>query len=140
MKHLLVKPKKPTDLKGRKHSAPSSTGSLLPTDRLNQSCLYQDPGYRILLEENGSFLSDSRHSLYPASIQQLINLLSYTPTDIDPSLLDDRYFRAVIAGVEDRSETRITRDITPLLVPSVETIFFKGIIAKDYIIETLDKG
>jgi hypothetical protein len=57
---------------------------------------------------------------------------------VKSSIFNSREFSKVLDRVRNRTEARVQRDITPWVVPSVETLFFRGEHRLDWIGEELD--
>ncbi|KAL2040143.1 hypothetical protein N7G274_007046 [Stereocaulon virgatum] len=69
--------------------------------------------------------------------QTLLNGDQTVPYD---SLFNDDLFRRVCQRVRNKNEARVIRDLSPLLVPSAETLYFRGATNLEHLIETVDEG
>ena len=56
------------------------------------------------------------------------------------SLFNDNIFKRVYQRVRNKNEARVIRDLSPLLVPSTEILYFNGAINLEYLIEIVDKS
>lgn len=56
------------------------------------------------------------------------------------TLFRDDIFHKTCRKVEDRNEARVIRDITPLIVPSAETLCTYGSTHLDILIESINEG
>ncbi|KAM3419637.1 hypothetical protein BST61_g2972 [Cercospora zeina] len=117
-------------------SSPSSQRS-----KEEQSSEYKHPRYATLLEVTAnSYMDDSEKGISGQSKRDYLHLLSreaIVPTD---SLFQDDKFGQIIKMVRDRNEARIVRDITPLIVPSVETLAIQGATKLLCLVESLNEG
>ena len=72
-----------------------------------------------------------------ALCQTLLNTNQKVPHD---SLFNDDIFRRVCQRVRNKNEARIVRDLSPLLVPSAETLHLRGATNLEHLIETVDES
>ncbi|KAF5617076.1 hypothetical protein F52700_12718 [Fusarium sp. NRRL 52700] len=118
---------------------PGSASSETPNDqrlREEKCAPYRNPRYKTLLETKGSFMDKSELGTTDESkslCRTLLEKEQQTPKD---SLFRDDIFEVTCRKVEDRNEIRIIRDITPLIVPSAETLATYGKKELDCLIES----
>jgi hypothetical protein len=143
MNHLLAK-KKSTALLRRKRSEGSFTTSATPSDqrwREEKSAPYKNPSCRTLLETQGdSYMSkyelgitDTSESLY----QMLLEKKQPAPKD---TIFRDDVFRTTCNELQGKNEARIFKDLTPLIVPSAETLATLGAKHLDVVVESVNEG
>jgi hypothetical protein len=127
----------------RSDSASSTSASAIPSDerpRAEKSAAYRDPRYKTLLGTKGCFMDKSDVGISEESKKQCYIMLSaeqVTPTD---SLFRDDLFEATCRSVEDRNESRILRDITPLVVPAAEILAIYGATELKCLVESMNEG
>ncbi|KUI56349.1 hypothetical protein VP1G_03733 [Cytospora mali] len=124
-------------------SGSNSAGSTTPSDqrpRDEKAAPYRDPRYRTLLETKGTFMHKSERDIAEASVQFCQTLLDTPQTYPLDSLFRDDIFETTCRKVADRSEARLLRDITPLIVPSAEVLATYGASALNCLIESINEG
>ncbi len=120
-----------------------STTSTTPSDqkpREEKCAPYRDPRYKTLLETRGSFMDKSELGIIDESktlCQTLLETMQVEPQD---SLFRSDIFESTCRKVEDRNETRIIRDITPLIVPPAEILCIYGVSHLKHLIESVNEG
>ena len=72
-----------------------------------------------------------------ALCQTLLNAAQVVPHD---SLFNDNLFKRVCQRVRNKNEARVVRDLSPLLVPSVEILYLRGATNLEHLIETVDES
>ncbi|KAF5537316.1 hypothetical protein FPHYL_12762 [Fusarium phyllophilum] len=143
MERVFARKKSKTSLGSRKRSEPDSTNSPIRHDqrlREEKCAPYCNPRYKTLLETKGSFMHESELGITDESkslCRTLLEKEQQTPKD---SLFRDDIFEITCQKVKDRNEVRIIRDITPLIVPSAETLATYGNKELDCLIESTNEG
>ncbi|KAL2139233.1 hypothetical protein VTI28DRAFT_5493 [Corynascus sepedonium] len=139
MDHLLARKKSSSNLRKRSISATSTT----PSDqkpREEKSAPYRDPRYKTLLETKGSFMDKSELGIIDESKTLCQTLLKTAQAEPQDSLFRSDIFESTCRKVEDRNETRVIRDITPLIVPSAEILCTYGANHLKHLIESVNEG
>lgn len=72
-----------------------------------------------------------------ALCQTLLNADQIVPHD---SLFNDDLFKRVCQRVRNKNEARVVRDLSPLLVPSAEILYFRGATYLEHLIEDVDES
>ncbi len=72
-----------------------------------------------------------------ALCQTLLNADQTVPYD---SLFNDDLFERVCQRVRNKTEARVIRDLSPLLVPSAEILYLRGATNLEHLIETVDES
>ncbi|KAF4480035.1 hypothetical protein FAGAP_12236 [Fusarium agapanthi] len=143
MERVLARKKSSPSLRSRKRAEPGSVSSATPNDqrlREEKCAPYRNPRYKTLLETKGSFMDKSELGITDESkslCRTLLEKEQQTPKD---TLFRDDIFEVTCQKVEDRNEIRIIRDITPLIVPSAETLATYGKKELDCLIESTNEG
>lgn len=143
MERVLARKKSSPSLRSRKRSEPGSASSATPNDqrpREEKCAPYHNPRYQTLLETKGSFMDKSELGITDESkslCRTLLEKEQQTPKD---SLFRDDIFEDTCQKVKNRNEVRIIRDITPLIVPSAETLATYGDKELDCLIESTNEG
>jgi hypothetical protein len=143
MNHLLARKKSTATLR-RKRSEGSFTTSTTSSDQKppeEKSAPYKNPSYRALLEIQG----DSYMSEYELGItdeceklcQTLLQTKQPTPKD---TIFRDDVFRTTCNRLQGKNKARIIKDLTPLLVPSVEPLATLGAKHLDIVVESVNEG
>ncbi|KAI9807768.1 MAG: hypothetical protein M1825_005073 [Sarcosagium campestre] len=98
------------------------------------------PQYEQVLEKAGIFMvTDLSQAIISATYQQLYdNLLSGDYEVSHQTLFQDDEFRKLLRRVRNRNETRIFRDVTPLIVPSAELLYIHGDDHLEHLTEELN--
>lgn len=112
----LAKKKSEASLR-RKRSAASIT-----TSNADQSAPYKDPSYLTQLEEAGSFMEMHELGISDASKVLCENLLTNEQSIPKDTIFCEKAFRDTCKKLRNKNEARIFKDITPLIVPSVEPL------------------
>lgn len=142
MERVLARKKSSSSL-SRKRSQPGSATSATPSDqrpREEKSALYRTPRYKTLLETKGSFMDKSVLGITDDSKALCQDLLEKEQPPPQNSLFNDNIFETTCRKVEDRNEVRVMRDITPLIVPSAETLATYGAHELECLIESMNEG
>ncbi len=145
MEHLLAR-KRSSSALGRKRSEAGSAAppsSVTPSDqkpREEKSAPYRDPRYKTLLATKGSFMDESDLGITNESRTLCHTLLGRMQTVPQETLFRDDLFKSTCRKVEDRNEARVIRDITPLIVPSAESLATYGATKLDCLIESVNEG
>ncbi|RYO82345.1 hypothetical protein DL762_006666 [Monosporascus cannonballus] len=140
MEHLLARKKSSSNL-SRKRS--NSATSMTPSDqkpREEKSAPYRDPRYKTLLATKGAYMDESDLGIMEKSKETYYALLNSDQKVPKNSLFQDGIFKKTYRKVEDRNETRVIRDITPLIVPSAEILCSYGAEHLDILIESVNEG
>ncbi|KAL2172954.1 uncharacterized protein P884DRAFT_213584 [Thermothelomyces heterothallicus CBS 202.75] len=139
MDRLLARKKSSSNLRKRSISATSMT----PSDqkpREEKSAPYRDPRYKMLLETKGSFMDTSELGIIDES-KTLCQILLETPqAEPQDTLFRSDIFQLTYRKVQDRNETRVIRDITPLIVPPAEILYIYGASHLKHLIESVNEG
>ena len=98
----------------------------LPEPREEESAPYRDPRYKFLLETKDSFMDEANVGIAKQSKNMYLDLLASDQTIPKDSLFQDDLFKPTCRRVEDKSESRVIRDLTPLIVPSAENLRIYG--------------
>ncbi|KND87242.1 hypothetical protein TOPH_08106, partial [Tolypocladium ophioglossoides CBS 100239] len=139
MDRLLARKKSSSNLRKRSISATSTT----PSDqkpREEKSAPYRDPRYKTLLETKGSFMDKSELGIMDESKTLCQTLLETAQAEPQDSLFRSNIFESTCRKVEDRNETRVIRDITPLIVPPAEILCTYGTSHLKHLIESVNEG
>jgi hypothetical protein len=140
MNHLLARKKSAALLR----SEGSFTTSATPSDqrpREEKNAPYKNPSYRILLEIQGdSYMSEYELGITDTSeslCQMLLKKKQPAPKD---TIFRDDVFRTTCNKLQGRNEARIFQDLTPLIVPSAETLATLGAKHLDVVVESVNEG
>ncbi|KAK4242980.1 hypothetical protein C7999DRAFT_45091 [Corynascus novoguineensis] len=139
MDRLLAWKKSSSNLRKRSISATSTT----PSDqkpREEKSVPYRDLRYKTLLETKGSFIDKSELGITDESKTLCQTLLKTVQAEPQDSLFRSDIFESTCQKVEDRNETRVIRDITPLIVLSAEILCIYGASHLKHLIESVNEG
>ena len=144
MSHLLARKKSETSL-ARKSSNAGSTGpsNTTPSDekpRELKSAPYKHPGYKVLIGTLGSFMNKSEHGIKESSKTLCHDLLVHSQKPPADSLFRDDLFEETCEMVQDRNEAKVIRDITPLIVPSAQTLAIYGSKHLKKLVESVNEG
>ncbi|KAH8722856.1 hypothetical protein GQ44DRAFT_686329 [Phaeosphaeriaceae sp. PMI808] len=125
-----------TSSKGRKRSSPLPTR---PPLREEKSAQYKDASYETLLRKHSSFMDTSEQDISEASSAQIWTLLE-KEQDVPPkSLFQDSLSRSTFRRIRNKNEAWVIRDISPLIVPSAETLAEYGEEELGILIESTDE-
>ena len=144
MDHLLAK-KKSFFLLARKRSQSSLTTSATPSDqrpREEKTAPYRNSSYIVLLETQGnSYINEDKLGISATSERLCKSLLEKKqPFPKDTIFRDDDTFRVTCNKLEGKNEARILKDLTPLLVPSAESLATLGASHLDIVVESVNEG
>jgi len=124
LRHRLAEKKSSASLRRKRSDSSSCAASVTPSDqksRDGKSAAYAHKGYQMLLRTMGVLLE----SELPISddsdtfCQSLLKTECRIPED---SLLREDIYRATIADLAERNESRVIQDVGQLYVPSVQTL------------------
>ncbi|KAI9730977.1 MAG: hypothetical protein M1834_005438 [Cirrosporium novae-zelandiae] len=113
-----------------------------PLSERVKSALYKQPHYVTELEIQG----DSHMKEYELGITDTSKSLCQTllekeqPAPKDTLFRDDKTFRATCARLQNKNEARLFKDITPLIVPSAESLAIFGAKHLDIVVESVNEG
>ncbi|KAL7922889.1 hypothetical protein ACQKWADRAFT_291716 [Trichoderma austrokoningii] len=114
----------------RKPHVRSNSGTSISLNSDNQtegkSYPYQEPQYEIMLQTNGCFLNKPSIGIDDKSKDLCLELLTSGQTMPQDSLFRDDLFDITCNRVSYRNGARVLYDITPLIVPSAESLFIHG--------------
>ncbi|KAF2728559.1 hypothetical protein EJ04DRAFT_569426 [Polyplosphaeria fusca] len=140
-------PKKRSGSLRRKRSDASintdMTVTATPSDqqpRERKSAPYKQPRYETQLKECGSFMGKFVEGIIAESRELCQKLLYTEQPPPEDTLFDEQLFETVLESVKGRNETRVLRDISPLLVPSAEVLAIRGAKHLDILRETTNAG
>ncbi|ROW15580.1 hypothetical protein VPNG_02109 [Cytospora leucostoma] len=139
IEHFLARKKPPSSISSEQYG-PHTAGSITPSDqrpRGEKALPYRDHRYPVLLETKGSFMHESELGLTEESKELCQHLLENPQEPPRDSLFRDDLFATTCRQVAKRNKARILRDITPLIVPSAETLCTYGSSALGCLIEGL---
>ncbi|KAH8765640.1 hypothetical protein BGZ57DRAFT_943473 [Hyaloscypha finlandica] len=139
MNHLLARAKSTSSLRG-KQSETSSAGSSDQKPRDVKSAPYQDARYETILATKGSFMGKSELGATATSKSLCRAFLETEQTFPDDSLFHDDLFEDTCEMVRNKNEARVVRDISPLIVPSVEILAIRGAKHLKILIESVNEG
>lgn len=121
----------------RSNSATSTPSNQKPRDK--KSAPYRDPRYKILLMTKGSFIDEPEDSITEQSKEKYLDLLASTQTIPKDSLFRDDLFKHTCRRVEDKNETRVIRDLTPLMCLPQKTYTY-GAEHLQHLRESINEG
>ncbi|KAL8788734.1 MAG: hypothetical protein Q9213_001548 [Squamulea squamosa] len=129
----------------RKRSEISSSASMTPSDqrpREEKAAPYRNANYTLLLQTRGnSYLKADVLGISDSSKRLCQNLLGKKhATPRDTIFRDDDSFLAACIRLEGKNEARILKDLTPLLVPSAESLSSLGAKHLDSVVESVNEG
>ncbi|KAH8725951.1 hypothetical protein GQ44DRAFT_795174 [Phaeosphaeriaceae sp. PMI808] len=139
MNHLLVRKKSSSSLRDKSSEA-RSTGSSDQKLRDVKSAPYLDARYETLLATKGSFMGKSELGTTATSKSLCQTLLQTKQTFPDDSLFHDDLFEETCEMVRNKNEAKVVRDISPLIVPSVEILAVRGAKHLKILIESVNEG
>ncbi|KAL2044545.1 hypothetical protein ABVK25_012398 [Lepraria finkii] len=123
------------DLAKRRLSTPSDQKS-----REAKSAPYRDARYGVLLATKGSFMDKDDFGIVEKSkvlVQKLLKQEQQVPQE---SLFRDDIFEGTCRKIRDKSETRVIRDISLLIVPSAEILTTYGARELSCLTESVNEG
>lgn len=111
--------------------APEADASffVLPKDRWPaepKSAQYRDALWSIVYNKNKTFMWEFHEGLAQGSLDLCKELLGRQQLPPRVSLFDDDVIHEISVRCQRRNETRIFRDITPLIAPSAELVALRG--------------
>jgi hypothetical protein len=101
---------------------------------------YVSAGYLKALAAKGSFIDKCKSGAMATSISFCQTLLNTKQTFPSDSLFRDDIFKATCRKVRDKNETRVIRDILPLIAPSAENLETHGATHLERLIESVNEG
>jgi hypothetical protein len=143
MSHLLRRKKSSSSLRRKQSVAGSVPSSTTPSDqkpREIKSAPYQDTRYESILAARGSFMGRSELGVKDTSKIDCRTLLETEQMCPNDSLFCDDLFEEICEMVRNKNEARIVRDISPLIVPSAETLAVRGARRLKILIESANEG
>lgn len=102
--------------------APSSPTSSNQSSRETKGADYRHANHRTQLEHKGSFMRDHQDGAKGESVDTCRTLLATGQEVPQDSLFRDDRFQSTCRSISNRSETRVFRDISLLIVPSAEIL------------------
>jgi hypothetical protein len=139
MNHILARKKSSSSLRGKQSEA-SSAGSSDQKPRDVKSAPYQDARYETILATKGSFIGKSELGAIATSKSLCRTLLETEQTFPNDSLFRDYLFEETCEMVQNKNEARVVRDISLLIVPSVEILAIRGAKRLKILIESVNEG
>lgn len=145
MDHLLARKKSAATLR-RKRSEGSFAVSTTSSDQRTEeekSAPYKNPEYSTLLESLGdSYMSEEdKDQVLTNECEKLYSMLLNTKqTPPRDTIFRDDVFRTTCNKLQGKKEARIVKDLTPLLVPSVEPRAILGARHLDTLVESVNEG
>ena len=143
MAHLLTITKPMATLR-RKWSESSMITSTTPSDqkpREEKCAPYRSPNYEILLEIQGSsYMRDHKLGVRDECkklCEKLLQTKQPVPRD---TIFRDDVFKITCDKLRGKNEARIIKDLTPLLVPSIEPFATLGAEHLDVAVESVNEG
>ncbi|KAI9785423.1 MAG: hypothetical protein M1816_000438 [Peltula sp. TS41687] len=141
---LLVRKKSAASLRQNAYDAgsvpPSSTTPGDEKPRELKSAPYRQAGYVTLLETQGSFLRESTLGIDDQSEGDCQTLLEREQPVPSGSLFRDDAFSKTMEAIKGRTEARVIKDLTPLIVPSAEDLATLGHKHLDILVENVNEG
>lgn len=144
MQRVLARKKSSASLR-RKRSEPSliTQSSATPSDqrpREEKSAPYRHARYELQLRERGIFM-DKHGKDITDNAKRLCQKLLETPQTLpQDSLFKDELFEETCDKMQNRNESRVIRDIAPLIVPSAEILAIRGAKHLRILTETVNEG
>ncbi|KAM0458221.1 hypothetical protein ACHAPV_001596 [Trichoderma viride] len=124
--------------------APGADASffVLPKDRWPaepKSAQYRDALWSIVYNKNKTFMWEFHEGLAKRSLDLCNELLGRAQLPPRASLFDDDVIHEISVRCQRRNETRIFRDITPLIAPSAELVALRGDKELDILCESANE-
>lgn len=124
--------------------APEADASLfvLPKDRWPaepKSAQYRDALWSIVYNKNKTFMWEFHEGLAEGSLRFCKELLGREQPPPRVSLFDDDVIHEISVRCQRRNETRVFRDITPLIAPSAELVALRGDKELDILCESANE-
>lgn len=140
VRRTLARRTRPTDPGESSTKTPATPNYELSREK---KCVpYSKSSYQALLKRFGSILKDSKLGVTAGS-RMLCEYLLHTdqPLPLDSLFSDTATFHSICQIISGRSETRVLRDLTPLLVPSAENMaVYASTDGLDCLVESLNEG
>ncbi|RVD90365.1 uncharacterized protein DFL_001334 [Arthrobotrys flagrans] len=127
----------------RRKRSETELSSATPTDqkpRESKSIPYNTERYDVFLTTQGVFMEGSDLGITDESRKTFETLLAADQLAPIDSLFRDDVFEETLRKVKERNEARVMRDITPLVVPSAETLAKFGSKHLKILVETYNDG
>lgn len=144
MNHLLARKKSTGSLRRkRSDSELAEQSSTTPSDQRSReakSAPYRDARYGVLLATKGSFMDKDSLGIVQRSKVLVRELLSQEQQVPQESLFRNDIFEVTCRRIRDRNETRVLRDISLLIVPSVEILTTYGATELACLTESVNEG
>jgi hypothetical protein len=121
-------------------SEASSASSSDQGPRYVKSGPYQDALYETVLATKDIFMGKSELGVTAASKSVCRTLLESEQIFPNDSLFQDNLFEATCEMIRNKNVARVVRDISPLIVPSVETLAMRGAKHLKILIESVNEG
>ncbi|PON29482.1 hypothetical protein TGAM01_v201731 [Trichoderma gamsii] len=124
--------------------APEANASLfvLPKDRWPaepKSAQYRDALWSIVYNKNKTFMWEFHEGLAEGSLGLCKELLGREQLPPRVSVFDDDVIHEISVRCQRRNETRVFRDITPLIAPSAELVALRGNKELDILCESANE-
>lgn len=124
--------------------APDADSGLfvLPKDRWHaepKGAQYRDALWSIVYDKNKTFMWEFHEGLAEGSLGLCKELLEREQLPPRVSLFDDDVIHEISVRSQRRNETRVFRDITPLIAPSAELVALRGDKALDILCESANE-
>ncbi|KAL7917716.1 hypothetical protein ACQKWADRAFT_306066 [Trichoderma austrokoningii] len=102
-------------------------GSAIAFSRENGDAVYRDDHYQLALETKGCYMHSSASGMVKEDAELCKRLLTTSqPIASDDALFSDDNLDKFLSSLRHRSEARISIDLHPRLVPSVENLYICG--------------
>ena len=111
------------------------------TPRDGKSAAYRNPRYEIQLASAGIYMTNIEGEVTTDACKDLCKTLLYTEQPVPQvSLFNDDVFERICQSVQNRNETRVIRDLSPLLIPSAEMLYIQGATYLKHLIENVNEA
>ncbi|KAK5311903.1 hypothetical protein LTR93_011543 [Exophiala xenobiotica] len=144
MSHLLARKKSIASLRRKRSDsesgAPSSTTPSDQKPRDEKSAPHQNVRYETVLATKDSFMGNYGQGTTNESkrlCQQLLDAQQTMPQD---TMFSDNHFEDTCEAIRNKSEARVIRDISLLIVPSAEVLAIRGSQHCRLLIESVNEG
>jgi len=135
MSHLLAR--KPSD------SAMAAQSSNTPSDQKPQEARtapYRDARYETFLATKGTFMRENPRGISVASKHACRVLLESPQSHPWDTIFSDEIFEETCYAIQNKTEARVIRDISLLIVPSAETLAIRDHEHLGCLIESVDEA
>ena len=143
MNHLLARKKSAAHL-GRKRSESSSTASTTASDHMppgEKSAPYMNQSYPKFLQTQGnSYMREYELGITDESKKLCQTLLERKQPIPEDTLFRDDIFTTTCNRLGGKNEARIVKDLTPLIVPSIEPLAMLGAKHLNIVVESVNEG